>query len=90
MSQILGGWTDFNYDVTVETNAVLTEALGGLVGVKYVPTAVATQVVSGTNYCFLCTGTGTYLPSPSFPALVYVYKPLTGNAHVTEITRIKP
>lgn len=90
MSNIVGGWTDFNYEVTAEAKAVLTEALGGLVGVKYVPSAFATQVVAGTNYCFLCTSTGTYLPSPSFPSLVYVHKPLSGNPHVTEITPIRP
>ena len=48
------------------------------------------QVVAGTNYCFLCTGTGTQLPSPSFPVLVYVHKPLSGTAHLTEIRHIKP
>lgn len=90
MSQIVGGWTDFNYDLSAEAKAVLTEGLGGLVGVKYVPSAVATQVVAGTNYCFLCTGTGTSLPGPSFPVLVYVHKPLSGAAHLTEIRHIKP
>ena len=90
MSQIVGGWTDFNYDLSAEAKAVLIEGLGGLVGVKYVPSAFATQVVAGTNYCFLCTGTGTQLPSPSFPVLVYVHKPLSGTAHLTEIRHIKP
>jgi hypothetical protein len=90
MSQIIGGWGEFNYDVSAEAKAVLTEALGGLVGVKYVPLAVATQVVAGTNYCFLCTGTSTSLPSPSFPALLYVYKPLSGEAHLTALNPIRP
>jgi hypothetical protein len=90
MTQIAGGWSEFNYDVSAEAQAVLNEAFGGLVGVKYTANAVATQVVAGTNYCFLCTGTGVQLPGPQFPALVYVYKPLSGPAHLSEIKRIYP
>ncbi|WP_035054032.1 hypothetical protein [Andreprevotia chitinilytica] len=90
MGQIVGGWTDFDYEVTSAAKTVLEEALGGLVGVKYTPTAFATQVVSGTNYCFLTRGTTVTFGDVNFPALVYVYKPLSGDPHVTEIRRINP
>ncbi|CAJ0812911.1 hypothetical protein [Ralstonia flaminis] len=91
MTQIVGGWTEFDYEITAEAKTVLKEAIGNLVGVQYTPTAFATQVVAGTNYAFLCTGTTTYItPHTQFPALVYVHKPLSGDAHLTEIRHIKP
>ncbi|PFH10326.1 hypothetical protein BCF11_2744 [Collimonas sp. PA-H2] len=88
--EILGGWSSFDYEITGVARAVLKEALDGFVGVNYVPSAFATQIVAGTNYCFLCTGEVVVPNAPRFPALVHVFKPLNGKAHISEIIRIKP
>lgn len=89
-TEILGGWSSFDYEVTGVARAILKEALDGVIGVNYVPSAFATQVVAGTNYCFLCTGEVVVPNAPRFPVLVYAFKPLNGKAHISEITKIKP
>lgn len=62
----------------------------GLVGVSYTPQSVATQVVAGTNYRFICNAvTATHKPQ-SYQAEVVVYQPLPGQgeARITKITRL--
>lgn len=89
-TDLAGGWSPFDYEITGAARAVFKEALEGFTGVTYTPSAFATQVVAGTNYCFLCTGAVVVPGSPQFPALLYIFKPLSGKAHISEITRIKP
>jgi len=89
-TDLAGGWSHFDYEITAAARAVFKEALEGFTGVAYTPSAFATQVVAGTNYCFLCTGAVVVPGSPQFPALLYIFKPLSGKAHISEITRIKP
>lgn len=52
-AQLVGGFTE-NRDVTDDDMAIFKEALSADEVAKYVPKAVATQVVSGTNYRFHC------------------------------------
>ncbi len=85
-----GAWSAWSFKLTPEAQKVFAAALSGLVGVKYTPMAFATQIVAGTNYCFLCEAKGVYPGATSFPALVYIYLPLTGAPHITSITEIKP
>ncbi|CAJ3527266.1 Uncharacterised protein [Burkholderia pseudomallei] len=85
-----GGWTAFNFSLTSAEKAVFNAALEGMVGVGYKPLAFATQVVAGTNYCFLCKGQAAFPVAPEFAALIYVNQPLQGDPHVAEISRIKP
>ena len=55
---ILGGWSAYTDDPTeIPTEALdaLNAALDGLEGCVYKPIALlGTQIVAGTNYCFLC------------------------------------
>ncbi len=85
-----GGWTAFRFTVTDSAKKVLEAAFMGLLGVKYTPLAFATQVVEGTNYCFLCEGHVIVPSEPEFAAMVYICEPLQGEPHVTEISRINP
>ena len=56
----------------------------------YEPVALlATQVVSGTNYCFLCRGTVTYPDAQPGYYYVYVYEDLSGNAEILDIQEIE-
>lgn len=87
---IVGGWTAFDFTLSAEAKHVFSQAMEGFVGVKYTPLAVATQVVAGTNYCFLCEGKGAYPDAPELAAKVYIYQPLKGMPHVSEISQIKP
>ena len=72
---IAGGWTSYSCDISPEAKKVFDTALKGLTGVKYTPVAVATQVVSGVNYCFFCNAKVVYPNAPNKAAMVLVYAP---------------
>ncbi|MCR5600228.1 MAG: hypothetical protein K6G33_05755 [Ruminococcus sp.] len=90
---VLGGWEVVKGDTSIEVHpdalAALEKAVTGLMGAKYEPTdLVATQIVSGNNYCILCRITPVTLdPKPKF-AFVYVYEDTEKNASVTGIDEI--
>lgn len=52
MNMCCGGWTVHD-PMTAEDKAVFETALKGLVGCKYEPIVVATQVVNGVNYIYI-------------------------------------
>lgn len=82
-----GGWAQAESPaVTDEAMAVFDKALEGIVGMSYTTVAMlATQVVAGMNYCFLCNANGTYPDADSNYVLVKVYEDIEGNANVTSI-----
>lgn len=82
-----GGWqVSTGHEMTEELRAIFDKALEGLVGVNYVPIAcLGTQVVAGTNYCFLAQGTVVYPDASPTYMLIYVYKDLSGNAQILNI-----
>lgn len=47
------GWSIYTA-ITPETQKVFDQAIKPVVGTKYTPFCVSSQVVAGTNYCFLC------------------------------------
>ncbi|MEM1204163.1 MAG: hypothetical protein AAGN66_13115 [Acidobacteriota bacterium] len=88
---VVGGWTGFGSKIDAEAKKAFDQALEGLVGASYKPLAVATQVVAGLNYCFLCQGTLVTPGQQEFAAKVYVFKPLGGEpARVENIERVDP
>ena len=48
-----GEWSGFR-SLTNDDTQAFNAAMGGFAGVDYTPCMVATQVVNGMNYCFLC------------------------------------
>ena len=87
---LAGGWAATeDTALTEEAQAAFDKALEGLVGVDYEPAGLlATQVVAGTNYCFLCRTTQVVPDAVSSYALVYVYEDLEGNAEILGIRDI--
>ncbi len=85
----VGGWTPAEgAGMTEDAQAAFDKAMEGFVGVNYVPVALlATQLVSGMNYCILCEATVVYPDARPYYALVYVYRDTQGKA---EISRILP
>lgn len=85
----VGGWTPAEgAEMTEEAQAAFDKAMEGFVGVNYVPVALlATQLVSGMNYCILCEATVVYPDAQPYYALVYIYRDTQGKA---EISRILP
>ena len=92
-AKIAGGWSvndEAQVTITDDEAAIFDAAIEGLLGVTYTPVAVlATQLVAGTNYAFLCTGT-TVIPNAT-PQwyVVTVYVDLQGNAAVISIEDIE-
>ena len=80
-----GGWTPFSCKITKEASEVFEAVVGSLVGVSYSPVAFATQIVAGTNYSFFCNAKGVYPNAPNQAAIVDIYQPLDGSAHITGI-----
>jgi hypothetical protein len=53
--------------------------------ISFTPLLVATQIVSGANYIYICN---VVVPNaPPFPAEVIIFKPLKGPPHVVSIKR---
>lgn len=86
----VGGWTlTENGALTEEAQGAFDKAMEGLVGVNYTPAALlGTQLVSGTNYCFLCEATAVYPDAQPYYAVVTVYQDLQGKAEVKNIVSL--
>ena len=86
---MVGGWEMVKAEaqpLTEDAQAAFDKAMEGLVGASYTPVALlATQLVSGTNYCILCQVTPVVPnPVPAW-ALVYIYADLQGNAKIMNV-----
>ncbi len=68
---IAGGWANTeNPAMTDELRAIFEKALEGMLGVNYIPVAcLGTQVVAGTNYCFLAQATVVYPDAMDLPVV---------------------
>ena len=81
-----GGWAACEAQplpIPEEAAQAFEEAFEGFVGSDVTPVALlATQLVSGTNYCFLCQTRVVAPEARSEWQLVYVYKALSGKAEV--------
>lgn len=88
----VGGWTvntDTNIMLTDEENNVFNTAMQKVMGVDYFPVSVvATQVVSGTNYGYLCTG--TVVAPQALPTwyFITIYADLEGDAECIGIVEM--
>ncbi|BAL94786.1 hypothetical protein [Rubrivivax gelatinosus] len=86
-----GGWSQFRFELSESDRDVFNGAMHGLVGVGYKPLAVATQVVAGLNYCFLCKAHPVYPKAEEYAAEVYIYAPPPPAApHISEIKLLVP
>ena len=88
---IPGGWTGWNAPVSGEALQVFEAVTKQLLGVRYTPVAYATQVVAGLNYAFLALAKLTIIaPESESVKILYVYKPLQGDPHITHIVPVTP
>ena len=81
---LLGGWqTTEDGRLTEEVTKLFNDAMEGTIGVSYEPVAyLASQLVSGTNHCFLARITGVYPTARPAYSLIYIYQDLSGNLEV--------
>lgn len=90
---VAGGWTvstDIEYKIPADAQAAFDKAMEGFAGVGYTPLALlGTQVVAGTNYLYLCTGTMVTAQPVTDLYVVKVYQDLEGNAEVLGAGKIE-
>lgn len=86
---LTGGYTTQRPLTEAETELFRT-VTSKLLGVSYTPESVATQVVAGTNYRFVCTAKTATLHPETYRAEVIVFQPLPGRgeAKITNIKRL--
>ncbi len=85
--EIVGGWEEAQDGaITEDLQALFDKAMEGMTGVDYVPVKLlATQVVAGTNYKFLCEGTTVVPDGETKMYIVTIYEDLQGGVSVLEI-----
>ena len=87
-TNLVGAFSTYTCTIDNEAKTAFKEAMNGIVGVTYSPVAVSQQVVAGMNYKFFCnTEMVTRYPVKG-AAIVSIYKPLKGDAHITGIQDI--
>lgn len=82
-----GGWNYQAYLTPYDTY-IFYRAMNSEDNYFYIPLAVATQVVNGTNYRFLAIAEPKDINGTPFFSLIEIYKPLNGEAQITNITAI--
>lgn len=91
---LVGGWTantaENPAEIPQEALDAFNKAIEGMVGCTYEPIALlATQVVAGTNYAFLCRLTVVYPDAVPTYALVYVYQNVEGECQLARVENIE-
>jgi hypothetical protein len=81
----MGGWAPWSFPVDGEALKVFEEVQSHLLGVKYAPFAVTSQLVAGKNWAFLAGATVVVPNGPQSIKLVHVYQPLNGPLHLTQV-----
>lgn len=84
---LVGGWTASpSPEVTEELALLFEKGLSETVGVSYVPVAyLGSQLVAGTNHCYLCQATVVYPDAQPYYALVYLYQALDGSVSLLNV-----
>jgi hypothetical protein len=85
----VGGWSAWS-ELTPESKEVFDVATHGIIGAKYAANYFSTQVVNGTNFCFIGTITPAYPNASLIVDKIYIYRPLNGEPHISSIEKIAP
>jgi len=81
---IVGGYSPYTCDISPEAKKSFDEVKFPI-GVDYTPVAVSTQLVAGSNYNFFCNARAVTPSAYNEAAIVSIYAPLKGRAHITGI-----
>ncbi|MBR7040542.1 MAG: hypothetical protein IKI24_01730 [Clostridia bacterium] len=84
---MVGGWTHSQSpEITEENKALFDKGMEKLLGVDYEPVAyLGSQIVAGTNHCFLAQATVVAPDAQPAYKLVYLYENLEGEVEVLSI-----
>ena len=88
--QMLSGGYTQQRPLDAEELELFQKATDSLTGVSYTPESVATQVVAGTNFRFICSAQTTSSPPETYKAEVTIFRPLPGrgDAKISNIKRL--
>ncbi|WP_106829664.1 hypothetical protein [Parabacteroides pacaensis] len=84
---VVGGWSH-PQPLTPEDEEVFKKATDGWAGAGFKPLLVATQVVAGLNYRFLCQITTVTQDPQTYLGMVYIFQPFPNDEKVPYITKI--
>jgi hypothetical protein len=84
---VTGAWTPFRTEISKEEIELFKKVTDPLLGAKYSPVAVATQVVNEINYRFFCNSKAVYANAINDASMVFIYKPSEGEPYIISITR---
>jgi len=87
-TSVIGGFTTYHTELSNDELSLFKKVTANLLGVHYTPLAVSHQVVNGINYSFFCNAKGAYPSATNKAAMVKIYAPTTGDAHITAIHAI--
>ncbi|MBR3228319.1 MAG: hypothetical protein IKF68_07220 [Erysipelotrichaceae bacterium] len=87
----VGAWEEVtDGTITPELQEIFDKAMEGFTGVGYTPVKLLeTQLVSGTNYRFLCDSQVVVPDGKKGQAIVTVYKDLEGNVKILDIEEVE-
>ena len=87
-SAAVGGWEEVqDGTITEDLQELFDKAMEDLVGVDYTPIELLEkQIVSGTNYRFLCESRAVAPGAQAKEVMVTIYKDLSGNVSITDIS----
>lgn len=88
MNEITGAY-EVHPEVDEGALKIFNKALEHHAGMDYKPVAVATQVVNGVNYIFICTGKAVVLHPETKLYAVKIYFKADGKDTVLELQEIK-
>jgi len=83
-----GSYSTFSCKIDDAAQQAFNEAMKQILGVKYATVAVSQQIVAGLNYKFFCNSESVSPFPHNGVAIVSIYKPLNGPAHLTGIKSI--
>ncbi len=87
-NSLAGGWSTWSFDLDAAAKAAFA-SINFPIGVNYSnPQAVATQVVNGTNYAFICQASPVTADPVSYPVLVHAY--MAAGATKAEFQNVEP
>ncbi|MCL1127917.1 hypothetical protein [Shewanella surugensis] len=84
---LYGGWSPWG-PLTAESLEVFDAATSRLLGVKYTPLEVSTQVVAGVNYRFICEARVVIPHAQPYRVMMEIFQPLEGEPIITNIRTI--
>lgn len=84
---MLGGWT-YSKEISPYDAHIFYSSIGTHDDYFYIPVAVATQLVNGTNYKFIAIAEPKKENEVPFFAVVEIYKPIHDAPYITSIYAI--